>query len=128
MRHKPRLEDYKKAIDLRKQGLSIRQIAKEIGIAKSAIHRWLFIFAEEKPTVMTEKKPMPKRVTGIEAPMDKPSAAEATSSNVTQKETIARLERELKDARMLADLYNEMINVAEKKFDIQIRKKAGIKQ
>lgn len=29
---------------------------------------------------------------------------------------------------MRADLYEEIINVAEKKFDIQIRKKAGTKQ
>lgn len=29
---------------------------------------------------------------------------------------------------MLSDIYNEIINVAEEKFNIQIRKKAGTKQ
>lgn len=44
------------------------------------------------------------------------------------QERLLRLEKELKEARMLADLYEEIINVAEKKFDIRIRKKAGTKQ
>ena len=40
----------------------------------------------------------------------------------------ARLESDLRMAEMKADLYNEMINVAEKQFNISIRKKAGVKQ
>lgn len=46
----------------------------------------------------------------------------------SMQERLLRLEKELKEARMLADLYEEIINVAEKKFDIRIRKKAGTKQ
>ena len=40
----------------------------------------------------------------------------------------ARLESDLRRAEMKADLYNEMIDVAEKTFDIPIRKKAGAKR
>ena len=41
---------------------------------------------------------------------------------------ISRLKRELDDATLRADVYNEMINVAEERFSIPIRKKAGAKQ
>ena len=72
----------------------------------------------------------PKRVTGIRVPQSKEqtSAIPVSSIEETAEEKIARLEKELEDARLRADLYEEIINVAEKKFDIQIRKKAGTKQ
>ena len=41
---------------------------------------------------------------------------------------IARLERELHDARLRLDFYDEMINVAESRFKISIRKKPGAKR
>ena len=40
----------------------------------------------------------------------------------------ARLESDLKFAQLKADAYDEMINVAEKMFNIPIRKKAGAKR
>lgn len=44
------------------------------------------------------------------------------------RKEIARLREELGDALLERDLYKEIINVAEKKFDISITKKAGTKQ
>ena len=41
---------------------------------------------------------------------------------------VARLNKALRDASMRADLYDEMIEMAEKRFNISIRKKAGTKQ
>lgn len=71
-----------------------------------------------------------KRITGIQVPENKAKTSDipVSSAEETAEEKIARLEKELEDARLLADLYDEIINVAEKKFDIQIRKKAGTKQ
>lgn len=43
------------------------------------------------------------------------------------KEKIRQLEKELKHERLRADVYDELINVAEENFKIQIRKKAGAK-
>jgi len=57
---------------------------------------------------------------------DNRSGSDSGSESLLQE--IARLKKELRDARLERDLYNEIINVAEKKFDIQIRKKAGAKQ
>ena len=44
------------------------------------------------------------------------------------KAEISRLKRELDDAVLRADAYNEMINVAEERFSIPTRKKAGARQ
>ena len=79
---------------------------------------------------MKTKPTTPKRVTGIQVPETKTKTSKKSASDAdeTIEEKIARLERELEEARLRADLYDEIINVAEKKFDIQIRKKAGTKR
>ena len=53
-----------------------------------------------------------------------------SSSNDVQslQEELQRLRTELLNAEIKAEAYNELINVAEAKFGIQIRKKAGAKQ
>ena len=70
------------------------------------------------------------RICGVHSPENnsEPSAELVEEGNETLQERLLRLEKALKEARMRADLYEEIINVAEKKFDIQIRKKAGTKQ
>ena len=53
-----------------------------------------------------------------------------SSSNDVQslQEELQRLRAELLNVEIKAEAYNELINVAEAKFGIQIRKKAGAKQ
>jgi len=41
---------------------------------------------------------------------------------------IAEMEKKLKQEKLRADFYEEMVNVAEEKFKISIRKKADAKQ
>lgn len=74
------------------------------------------------------KRNKAKRVTGQRAPENLPNGCQAVFPGETESERISRLERELTEARLERDLYKEMINVAEKRFDIQIRKKAGTRQ
>ena len=50
------------------------------------------------------------------------------SDKESLKAEVARLRKALKEESMRADLYNEIINVAEEQFKIPIRKKAGTKQ
>ena len=130
MRLKPTREHYEQVVHLRRQGMSIREISSKTGVAKSAVHRWLCIFAGENQPAMKTKPISPKRVTGIQVPENKAKTSKKTTteSDETAEEKIARLEKELEEARLRADLYDEIINVAEKKFDIQIRKKAGTKR
>lgn len=103
--------------------LNNRAIGAKIGVSKTQVHRWLRNFAVEKRSPM-QKKITPKRVTGVHAP--ERSGERVPSETLEQK--VRRLEQELKQARLRADFYDEMINVAEKKFQIQIRKKAGAKR
>lgn len=74
---------------------------------------------------METKRTRPKRLTGIQVPENKAKTQKNTASETdeTADEKIARLEKKLEDARLRADLYDEIINVAERKFDMQIRKK-----
>ncbi len=121
---------YEHVIHLRSQGMSIREIASKTGVSKSAVHRWLSIFAGENLSAMKTNHSTPRRRPGIRVPETDPISKDhhLVAINETAEEKIARLEKELEDARLRADLYNEIINVAEQKFGIQIRKKAGTKQ
>lgn len=44
------------------------------------------------------------------------------------KAELSRVRKELTYQTMRADAYDEMINIAERQFDVSIRKKAGAKQ
>ena len=55
------------------------------------------------------------------------TSVESTDVKVLQAE-IACLKKELAHESLRADAFNELINVAEKQFNISIRKKAGAKQ
>jgi transposase len=110
----------------RKTGLSSYQLSKKFPVSDSTIQRWICNFADEfQESKNMKKSSTPKLAVGKTAPEVIPSA---NTPQETAEEKIARLEKELKDANLRADLYNEIINVAEKKFNIQIRKKAGTKQ
>lgn len=120
------------ALRLRKQGLSIRQIGKKLNHGKSVIHRWITIFAEniDRSDMRKNKSRSGKsnatRITGVTAPENANYQAEAQAES--DKDKIKRLERELAEARLARDFYDEMISVAEKRFNISIRKKAGARQ
>ena len=117
------------AILLYNQGYSYRQIGKKLGIAPSTVWYWFRKFAAENQSVMKKKSSVPsKRLAGATASESSVMSSAVPKSSESDAQKIARLERELLEARMLSDVYNEIINVAEEKFNIQIRKKAGTKQ
>lgn len=102
---------------------------------------------KENKTTYIEK---PRRVIGMTAPEINAEVLSVSSEEESEvqpqktpctedidplKKRILELERELqatrktlKETKLKADLYNEIINVAEKKFNVQIRKKAGTRQ
>lgn len=78
------------------------------------VTRWRFVFAAEnkdRESVMKTKSSIFQR------------HINANEEVKTFKAKIARLEKELDNARIKAELYNKMINVAERHFNIHIRKK-----
>lgn len=71
-----------------------------------------------------------RRATGVQAPA---TAAPALPSQDTPPQDaladkIARLESELRDIRLERDLYREVIDIAEKRYNVPILKKSGVKQ
>ena len=93
-------------------GISMRDIGSAIGLSKSTISSRIAKFA-----VLCEEQDM--------------SQSDKKKTLVTEQDAQARiveLEEKLRKAELARDAYDEMINVAEAKFNIPIRKKAGAKQ
>jgi len=102
------------------EGYGEERIEQVLPVSHSTASRWIAIFAREKG-----------KISGTND-MRKPQAN--TSSQVTNdevaklQERVKELEAQLLRAEIKAEAYDEMINVAEAKFRIPIRKKAGAKQ
>jgi len=119
---------YEKVISLyRDQHMGKTRIAKIIPVSDWTISNWIRTFVAENPKYknkrmkMAEEKRKQKAIeNSLQSPL--PNDKQSLQSEV------ARLRKALREASMRADLYDEMINVAEKQFNISIRKKAGTKQ
>ena len=115
------------ALSLSKQGLPVSTIVKLIPVDRATIYRWIAKFAvdnpQEEPSVMAGKSKKDVQ-TQPEVPVN-----EALPDDVIalQKE-IKDLRAQLTKAEIKAEAFDELINVAEAQFGIQIRKKAGAKQ
>ena len=99
------------------------RIAEILPIGHTTAWRWFRKFAAEnkgKKTAMARTKK--------EKPTPKASDEEAKDDIQALKAELSAMKAKLKQAEMRADLYDEMINVAEKKFKVEIRKKAGAKR
>ena len=106
-------------------GSTIAAISRKISTPSSTVRRWIRIFAEENCIEMAPRKH--RKRTDIKHV--EPEAQ--TGSEDREKALLAeikRLEMELKREKLRADLNDEIINVAEQKFNIQIRKKAGARR
>ena len=103
------------------EGLGRTKISRIIPVGETTISRWIRNFTSEN-----QVKVIMKRRTFINS--GTPIAdAENTEIKDLQAE-IACLKKELAHESLRADAFNELINVAEKQFNISIRKKAGAKQ
>ena len=119
---KKRLKYYNKVIEIYKQtGYSSRRIAKLgiVPVGYRTIAYWIANFVSEKEeSQCATMKQSQSNVTD-----------ECTSTEVQDlQKKIKELEAQLLHAQIKAEFYDEMINVAEAKFKIPIRKKAGAKQ
>ena len=92
-------------------GLSIYRFSKENRLSDGVLKYWLRKFAPEydTPTIMKGKQDESEQIRALK-----------------QELKLARLEASRQ--KMRADLYNEMIDVAEEMFNVPIRKKASTKQ
>lgn len=109
------------------EGMGSLRITRLVPVSRSTILRWIRNFVGENPEYRYQ---MQKAST----PKHKESAAVKRQEKASQeeikalKEELGRLQVQLRKAELRADLYDEMINVAEKQFNIPIRKKVGAKR
>ena len=122
MNKKLRERKAKKAVELRSHGLPLRSISKKIGLSKSTVWRMLRTFEPESGYEVEDME-------------EKDRSDKRKSREHHLREEIARLKAELKETRkeldlqnLRADVLDEMINIAERKFEIKIRKKSGVKR
>jgi transposase len=113
---------YDKVIDMHfNHGMGYQKISQIVPVSKSGICKWIINFESESgnqyPKVMKRVK---------QKPVGK-STSEVTDAKTLQ-DKISSLERQLRKEKLRADAYDTMIDIAEKKFNIPIRKKAGAKQ
>ena len=118
---------YNKAIELRSSGMSCESISKIIPVSAETIRRWYNKFADgnyQRVRVMKNNSKKTEPSEQVPAPQSQPE-----SNDVKElQEELKRLRAQLRDAEIKVEAYDELINVAEAKFNIQIRKKAGAKQ
>lgn len=112
-----------KVIELRSTGMGYGRISKIIPVAEETIRRWCTKFAPSTQQVYsTMKKSAHTRDKELEQTQSLPQDVLALQAE------LKKLRAQLVDAEIKAEAYDELINVAESKFHIQIRKKAGAKQ
>lgn len=109
------------------EGLGSLRITHLIPVSRSTILRWIRNFVSENPEYryQMQKASTPKLVDPAAIERQEKASLEEIKA---LKEELGRLRVELQKAELRADLYDEMINVAEKQFNIPIRKKVGVKQ
>ena len=119
---------YDKVISLyRDKHMGKLAISKIIPVSDWTIQSWIRTFVAENPSYKS------KRMKQAEEKRKKKAVLESVDSPIPSdkeslKAEVARLRKALKEESMRAELYNEIINVAEEQFKIPIRKKAGTKQ
>ena len=109
------------------EGLGSLRITHLVPVSRSTILRWIRNFVCENPEYryQMQKASTPKLVDSAADEQQKEASLEEIKA---LKEELGRLKVQLQKAELRADLYDEMINVAEKQFNIPIRKKAGVKR
>ena len=118
---------YDKAMRLYfEEGMRVTQICRILPVSRRAVYDWIAIFAEENPQVASMKGV--KQVKKVSKPSPESQAEELPKTVMELQAELKRLRAQLKKAEIKAEAYDELINVAEAKFNIPIRKKAGAKQ
>lgn len=109
------------------EGLGSLRITHLVPVSRSTILRWIRNFVSENPEYryQMQKASTPKLVDSAADEQQKEASLEEIKA---LKEELGRLKVQLQKAELRADLYDEMINVAEKQFNIPIRKKVGVKR
>ena len=103
-------------------GYGRNKICRLLPVGRATVSKWISIFAKEEGKIFVAKDMKKSQTSNSSQNQSKEVEVEALQKRVKE------LEAQLKYAEIKAEFYDEMINVAEAKFKISIRKKAGAKQ
>ena len=118
---------YEKAMKLYfQEGLRVTQISRALPISRPVLYKWIAIFAEQNPQMASMKGV--KKVKKASRPSQETQTEELPKTVLELQAELKKLRAQLTKAEIKAEAYDELINVAEAKFNIPIRKKAGAKQ
>ena len=118
---------YEKAMKLYfEEGMCGTHICKVLPISRTILYKWIAIFAEQNPQMASMKGV--KKVKKVSKPSPEAQAEELPKTVMELQAELKKLRAQLTKAEIKAEAYDELINVAEAKFNIPIRKKAGAKQ
>ena len=108
---------------------SAKAICERFNICKKTLYNWISIFADEKDALRK------RRCRILNQPNHLPMPKKSEESSETPEQELVRLREEnkkLQEALKIAEWSNHakdvMIDLAEKTFNISIRKKSGAKQ
>lgn len=102
------------------EGYGEDRIEKILPIGHTTVSRWIAIFVKENGKISGQSE--------MQKPQEQLPVENNTDEVQALKQRVKELEAQLLRAEIKAEFYDEMINVAEAKFRIPIRKKAGAKQ
>ena len=113
-----------KALELRTSGLSYGLISRILSVPRETIRRWCIKFAAPKEVHQQSgmKRKEHSNTDSMDIGHESPKDIQALESE------LKKLRAALTEAEIKTEAYEELIKVAESKFGIRIRKKAGAKQ
>jgi transposase-like protein len=98
-------------------------------VGQKTISRWIANFVADNPQVASMKRAKATRKAPVPTPPAQEIQSEDLPTDVQELQAeLKKLRAQLTKAEIKAEAYDELINVAEAKFNIPIRKKAGAKQ
>ena len=110
-----------------RDGVSGTKIAQLLSIPSRTVYKWISIFAQEneESNRSAMKKENQQEDTPCPAPTTPQPLQPAMPDDIEAlKSELSRVRKELTYQTMRADAYDEMINIAERQFDVSIRKKS----
>ena len=121
-----RAETQRLVVDLYKQGMPIKEIAAQVPVCLATVYRWINLPKHKNVKQKAEPKTEDSSAGGD-------SKKSVNTDNINSETAlleaqIKELKAQLRAAELKACAYETMVNVAEKKFGIAIRKKHGAKQ
>jgi transposase-like protein len=121
-----RVEARRLVADLYNQGMPIKEIATKVPVSLATVYRWINL-----PKHKSIKQKSEPKTEDFAAGGDSTKSVNSSNSNCETallEAQIKELKAQLRAAELKACAYETMVNVAEKKFGIAIRKNHGAKQ